>query len=360
MTCSRRPTTTRARRRRPAGPSGRPAAARTRTCSTRRRGSGAATWRCGSWWPSGSAPPARSNPSALPTRWPSSLNRVTNPRVHEFWRLWERIGRPDRQLEQLEATINRLDQFLASEFVAQLVGSTENTIPFTEVLAGNGRALLLNLPVGEIGEGLTNLLGSLFLAVLTERIFARSRLAPGSRPRVHLYLDEYGRYATPTTAQLLTEGRKFGIGTTIAHQTRAQIPDEENRAAELQVGTLICFQLIGADAQELAGEFHVAPEPQWEERVEEIEGTEPNLAITQRPVDHLLQHTHQSPDVRAVTHQLLLPLQQRRDNSLGYRYVAGDGLELINSLVVNVMEGRTKPSTEGLADRVQEIVMELR
>lgn len=138
-----------------------------------------------------------------------------------------------------------------------MVGSTDSTLPFDEVLGDDGRVLLLSLPVGEIGEGLCNLLGSLFLAVLTERVFARARLAPAERPRVHLYLDEYGRYATPTTAQLLTEGRKFGIGTTIAHQTRAQIPDEENRAAELQVGSLICFQLIGEDAAELSGEFRV-------------------------------------------------------------------------------------------------------
>jgi hypothetical protein len=245
----------------------------------------------------------------------AALRRVTNPRVREFWALWERISRPDRQLEQLESTINRLDQFLGSEFVAQVVGSRSSTIPFDEVLGGNGRVLLLSLPVGEIGEGLCNLLGALFLAVLSERIFARGKLPPGERPRVHLYLDEYGRYATPTTAQLLTEGRKFGVGTTIAHQTRAQIPDEENRAAELQVGTLICFQLIGEDAADLSGEFRVTPQPQWEERVEEIEGEEPELAIPPKPVQYLLTSGHPDPVIRDIIRGFLAPLFERKENA---------------------------------------------
>src|SRR5512135_3682491 len=38
----------------------------------------------------------------------AALGRVTNRQVREFWARWERIGRADRQLDQLEATINRL------------------------------------------------------------------------------------------------------------------------------------------------------------------------------------------------------------------------------------------------------------
>jgi hypothetical protein len=192
------------------------------------------------------------------------------------------------------------------------MGTIETTLPLDQVLRESGQTLLLRIPQGSIGERLCNQLGALFLTVLNDLMFIREQIPEHLRPRLHLYLDEYGPFATSATKSLLTEGRKFNIGTVIAHQTRSQLEDPENRAAELQVGTLVCFRLIPEDSQELSGNFPVKPEPQWEERVEEIEGTEPVLLPTRKPVEHLLQYSHTREEVNKVVREYLVPIEKWR------------------------------------------------
>lgn len=58
------------------------------------------------------------------------------------------------------------------------------------------------------------------------------------RPRLHLYIDEYGRYATRQTSFLLKEGREYNVGTTIATQTLSDLGEEEQVSAALQVKEL--------------------------------------------------------------------------------------------------------------------------
>jgi hypothetical protein len=68
------------------------------------------------------------------------LANVTNRYVHDFWGWYDRLGtRPDRQLEQLESTVNRLHRFLSSELVQCIVGSRETTIPFAPVATHSWR-----------------------------------------------------------------------------------------------------------------------------------------------------------------------------------------------------------------------------
>lgn len=98
------------------------------------------------------------------------------------------------------------------------------------MLAGSG-AFFLHIPVSAVlAENQCNFIGALFLSVLTDRIFVRGAANP---PPLHLYLDEYGKFATRAAADLFTQGRKHGVGLTIAHQNRTQIEDPQNRAAEL-------------------------------------------------------------------------------------------------------------------------------
>jgi hypothetical protein len=296
------------------------------------------------------------------------LQNVTNNKTREYWENFDRIGRVEKQQEQLESTINRLDQFLASELAQQIFGSTETTIPLEKVLNEPGHALFVRIPHGEIGEKMCNYLGSLILCVLANLIYARANVPEEQRNRVHLYLDEYGRFCNPVTASLLTEGRKYNLGTTIAHQTRAQVPDEENRAAELQVGTLVCLRLIPEDGNELAGNFPVKPEPQWEERVEEYEGTEPVMLPTRRPVEHLLRHTV-SPKVDKAVNALFVALDRERDENKSKSYSYGDhtfveeveqAFQFFNDFLVDCMDGSFTPVSDASIQRVSDFFFEHR
>lgn len=92
--------------------------------------------------------------------------------------------------------------------------------------------------------------------------------------------------------------------------------------------------LIPEDSQDLAGNFPVKPEPQWEERVEEVEGTEPVLLPTRKPIEHLLQHVHTRQEVNDAVREFFAPFveeakrdeQAKRGEQPGLRkYRSGEG-----------------------------------
>ena len=84
----------------------------------------------------------------------------------------------------------------------------------------------------------------------------------------HLYVDEYQTFATKTFPQLQSEARKYGIDTTVAHQFRDQL-DDENRGSTLNVANIICLRVSGKDAVEIAQQFDLTP-PEADPRFEPV------------------------------------------------------------------------------------------
>ncbi len=87
---------------------------------------------------------------------------------------------------------------------------------------------------------------------------SRENIPEKQRSPFNLYVDEFQNFATPSMNKLLTESRKYHIGSTIGHQTRMQLP-ETLQSTTLNVGSLVCFQLIAEDAKELATNFNLTP-----------------------------------------------------------------------------------------------------
>jgi hypothetical protein len=308
------------------------------------------------------------------------LRNVQNRKVDEFWQFYDQL--PDRErIIQLESTINRLDEFLSSPAAYAMVDSTDTTVPLETVLGTDGQLLLVRIPIGELGEQQARFYGSLFLSLLTDRLFARSSLPESARHRLHLYLDEYGWFATPITAALLQQARKYSLGATIAFQTLADLPDEKNKQAALQVGTFIVLQLVGQNAEQLATEFPVIPREQTEETVSETVGTKPILGPTQEPLSKLLANGHRNKDALQVVQDLLKPLTElqsqlaeaegKQDRSAFYDYripldlrlrpqaeEIRTGLDLINKLLVTGME-RGRAATNIAAEITTDILLVL-
>jgi hypothetical protein len=276
------------------------------------------------------------------------LKGVTNRKVHEFWLMYSQMAHRER-IEQLESTINRLDEFLSSETASAMVDSQVTTVPLDTVLATDGQLLLVRIPVGELGEQQARFYGSLFLSLLTDRLFARANISESARHRLHMYLDEYGWFATSTTAALLQQARKYNLGATIAYQTLADLPDERNKQAALQIGTLFVLQLIGQNADELAAEFPVVPRTTT---IMENVGTRSVKGPSQEPVEHLLRAGHSNKEALKAAQAFLRPLleaakkeeeSERRQahfplRRMGRRDDVRGAIQLIDQLLINVME----------------------
>jgi hypothetical protein len=255
--------------------------------------------------------------------------------------------RPGDQRNQTESVINRLARTCRSEVFKHILGSTKTTVPFDKVLSGR-TMLIVSLPSETLSEEACNFLGSLLLCALKQRIMKRT-VTKGEPPRLHLYLDEYQRFASRVTQDLLTQGRKYGAGITIAHQDLFSIKDPVVRNASRHAGTLILLGLIWPDAEELAGEFPFEVRPEWVEEIEEIDGTEPVRVFSPTPAEDIFPNRHGDPVVADAVKQFFTGLRpnpqteyERNSRSFptSYNVFFSPYASYANELLYEAMHGR--------------------
>src|SRR4051794_33033975 len=235
------------------------------------------------------------------------LARVADPQdqqsLRRSWAAYDKL-RPGEQITHTEALVNRLERLLAPPIIRGIVGSQQTTVPFDDILYGNSM-LLASLPSDRLSPERCDFIGAMLLCALTDRIFARN--VSGTRPpRLHIYLDEYQRFATVTTAELLEQGRKYNAGVTLAHQTLYQISDQRIRNAARHAGTLIALSMTRPDAEELAGEFPITPQEEWVETIEEVDGAEPVYVLSPTPAEDIFPNRHGDPEVASAAKALFV------------------------------------------------------
>lgn len=179
------------------------------------------------------------------------LAGVTDLDVRFFWeKEFAIIG--SRSIGPL---LTRLDALLRPKLIKAIVGQAKARLDLGSVMEA-GHVFLAKLPQGMIGEENAALLGSLLMSKFHQLALGRQALAKGKRRPFFLYADECQHFVTPSVAALLTEGRKYGLGLTLAHQGLAQLEDVGRvKSAILGAHTRIVFRLSDDDAKALASGF---------------------------------------------------------------------------------------------------------
>src|SRR5437763_12373040 len=189
---------------------------------------------------------------------------VTDPQVQLFWKTYNAL-RPSEQFDRAESTINKMDELL-QPLPRNIVGQGKTTVNIQQVM--DERKILLVKLSAQLDQ-VTSLVGTLFIALFLNAAYSRASLPVNKRKQFNLYADEFQRFATEDFATLLTEARKFGIATTIAHQARYQPGMTEGiRVTSLGAANLIVYRVQPQDANELAGKFDITPQEAWEEEIE--------------------------------------------------------------------------------------------
>jgi hypothetical protein len=287
------------------------------------------------------------------------LSYVTNPlalrKLRRRWAEYKQL-RPADRIAHREAVRNRLERLLAPELIQNIVGAKHTTLPLDRVLNGND-TMIVSLPSAEwLSQERANFIGSLVLCVLVYHIFSRDLDYP--QPRLHLYLDEYQRFASSATAELLTQGRKYNVGTTFAHQDLAQITDDRVRDSFRHAGAIIALGLTRPDADMLAGEFPVKPQPERLEMLREPDGAEAREIVTQTPGRDLILKVHSDPTVREAAGMLFSrfaepypaefrsavdSFSEQRDSRFEIYY------DKLDPFLISVMSGDVSPMPEAVA-----------
>jgi len=179
------------------------------------------------------------------------LSTVEDPRTTTFW---------DKEFPLLYGRaqvpiLTRLDAFLRSRLVRNIVSQKQNRLDLAEVM-NQGQIFIARLSQGAIGESNAHLLGSFLIAKFSQMAASRQARPQTERRPFLLYLDEFHNFATPSLISMLSGARKYGVGLVLAHQELAQLRDKEMRGAVFgNAGTRVCFRLGDEDARSMASGF---------------------------------------------------------------------------------------------------------
>jgi len=182
------------------------------------------------------------------------IDKIKDPVVRSFWTN-EYSKWNERTLQEVISPIqNKVGQFLSNFLIRNIVGQVKSTIDLREIM-DKKKILILNLSKGRIGEDTMQLLGSMIVTKLYMAAMSRVDIPELERPDFYLYVDEFQNFATDSFASILSEARKYRLNLTVAHQYILQLPETVSAAIFGNVGTMVCFRVGAADAEELVKEF---------------------------------------------------------------------------------------------------------
>lgn len=237
--------------------------------------------------------------------------------VKRWWQLeYDKLG--SKRDTVIAPLTRRLHMIITGRpLVSNIVTQPRTTISFRRAIE-NREVILIKLPIKGMKDE-ASFVGKLIGAQLAAAVFSFGDLPPERRPGVSIYVDEFSHFAIPDFAEIFSEGRKFGVKVTLAHQWRTQLP-EYIREATKTARNKIVFQLGADDAKEMA---HYFPNHGGGR----LERVDPN------PVKTLLMSVINDHNVREFVEVYLRPLHVRRFDGASVVEVEKPGFDWGNMAV---------------------------
>jgi cyclophilin family peptidyl-prolyl cis-trans isomerase len=152
--------------------------------------------------------------------------------------------------------LTRIDTFLRSKVIRNVLAQKDG-INISECIEAR-KVILIKLAQGAIGEENSRILGTLFLSKIYQAILSRQRIPQKKRHFIGFYIDECHNYITRTITQILSGGRKFGVGLHLAHQNFQHLKSEFVKTINENTKIKVFFRLGYNDidtAKRLFGHF---------------------------------------------------------------------------------------------------------
>jgi energy-coupling factor transporter ATP-binding protein EcfA2 len=179
---------------------------------------------------------------------------VRNETVRNFW-LYEFKNYPPRLRAEACAPIqNKLGALLSDPTLYRILVEPKADVRFRSLM-DEGKALLVNVSKGRLGEDSSHILGGFIVSTIALAALSRADGHAEARRPFHLYIDEFQSFTTLMLANMMSELRKYSVGLTLAHQHLHQLEPEIRSAVLGNAATLISFRVGAEDAPYLAEEF---------------------------------------------------------------------------------------------------------
>jgi hypothetical protein len=179
------------------------------------------------------------------------LEKVEDPvALGPFWQRYEALSAAG-QAQAIGPVLNKLRDFLFRSRLRAMLGQPHSTISFEQALARR-LIMVMNLPKGA-GREQAEVVGAFSLAKLWQAALSRAELPERERADFHCYLDEFQNFLhAEDFAEILAEARAMRLSLCLAHQTLAQLNENETALLLNLVRNLVCFQPGHEDAARLA------------------------------------------------------------------------------------------------------------
>ena len=175
------------------------------------------------------------------------LAQVTDPQVRQFWTQEYPKMNYKNAADGLAPIANKLGAVLSHPVIRRAVCEPEQPLRFRRIM-DEGSFLVVNLSKGRLGADIANVLGGFIVSGITHAAFTRHDIPEADRRPFFLYVDEFHAFTTETVADLLSETRKYRLGTVLAQQHIQQSSPVVFASVLGNAATLICFRIGAADA----------------------------------------------------------------------------------------------------------------
>ena len=169
-----------------------------------------------------------------------------------FWKNYDSMKDSERK-QEIAPVLNKMRQFLYRPGLRSILGQSNPKFQLTD-LFHKRRIVLVPLNKGTVGSESARLLGSLIVGLTWTLALSRANIAPERRHVISMYIDELQDYLSLPTdlSDALAQARGLGVGITMAHQYRAQLPPEIRAGIDANARNKIIFGLNAVDAKEMA------------------------------------------------------------------------------------------------------------
>ena len=174
-----------------------------------------------------------------------------------FWTEFESLSDLQRQ-QWIAPVANKLRQFTLRSGLRNVLGQARPKFSLTDLFTQR-KIVLVPLNRGVVGSESARLLGSLIVGLTWTLALGRASIPAERRHLVSVYIDELQDYLSLPTdlSDALAQARGLGVGMTLAHQYRDQLPTEIRAGIDANSHNKIVFGLNSKDAKDMAA---MAPE----------------------------------------------------------------------------------------------------
>ena len=169
-----------------------------------------------------------------------------------FWNEFEALS--DLQRQQWIAPVsNKLRQFTLRPGLRNVLGQAHPKFDLSELFTKR-KIVLVPLNRSLVGSETGRLLGSLIVGLTWTLALSRASVPPERRHIVSVYIDELQDYLSLPTdlSDALAQARGLGVGMTLAHQYRNQLPTEILAGIDANARNKVVFGLNAKDAKDMA------------------------------------------------------------------------------------------------------------